>query len=66
MTEYETTNETAKAEQALAEWSKRVPSARIRSFQKSGDDGQVDQFTIRRNNSGQVIDITRKFAPLFG
>jgi len=37
-----------------------------RSFQKSGNDGLPDCYTITINPTGKVVDITRDFTPMIG
>jgi hypothetical protein len=67
--EYHTTYCPAEAEAAETKMNARrarlgFPPSRIRSFQKSGNDGKPDRFTITLLD-GEPVDVTRDFSPSF-
>lgn len=66
ITTYDKT-EAERAEEAMNAHRKRLGfgPAYVRSFQKAGDDGKPDCYTIRLQD-GAPVDITRDFAPSFG
>lgn len=55
------------AEKAMNRRRKRLgfPASRIQSFQKSGNDGLPDRYTITIQD-GEPVGVTRDFTPMFG